>query len=64
MPFDVQSQQHSDAQIISLDIPVSTSQTISHIRINNVTINSIPLWHRAKGLKPWLLIDEIEVIEK
>lgn len=64
MPFDVQSQQHSDAQIVSLDIPVSTAQTISHIRIHNVTISSIPLWHRAKGLKPWLLIDEIEVIEK
>lgn len=64
MPFDVQSQDNSESRVVSLDIPASQSDPVTYIRIHNVTINSIPLWHRAKGLKPWLLIDEIEIIEK
>jgi hypothetical protein len=33
------------------------------IRIEAQSIGVVPSWHRAKGLKPWILMDEIEVSE-
>lgn len=36
---------------------------IGFIRVTPHTISRIPDWHRAKGLKPWLMMDEIKIEE-
>lgn len=60
--FDVASQDNKSPQIVELRVPVSKNN-IGFINIHCQTITQIPSWHRAKGLKPWLLMDEIEVAE-
>lgn len=36
---------------------------IASLKIDLQTLSAVPDWHRAKGLKPWILMDEIEVSE-
>lgn len=63
IPFDPADQEQTDARVVELRVPVAGRQ-VSHIKVVANTIGSIPAWHRGKGLKPWLLMDELEVIEK
>ena len=62
VPIDPSDKNNATPQVIDIKIPTDL-KNISHIRIDTRTIASIPQWHRAKGLKPWLLMDEIEVSE-
>lgn len=63
LPFDPAAQENSADQLVELRIPVNR-QAVGYIKIETATIDKIPAWHRAKGLKPWLMMDEIEVSEK
>lgn len=63
IPFDPADQEQTDARVVELRVPVAGRQ-VTHIKVVANTIGTIPAWHRGKGLKPWLLIDELEVIEK
>ena len=49
-------------QLQVLDIPVNRDQ-VRFVRILAKPIDRIPQWHRAKGLKPWIMMDEIEINE-
>lgn len=63
IPFDPSAQDESEPRVVEVQIPIGR-QGVGYLRIHPLTIGNIPSWHRAKGLKPWLLIDEIEVIEQ
>ena len=62
IPFDPTEQNQSEARVVELKVPVSV-KGIGFIRVEAQTIGQVPDWHRAKGLKPWLMMDEIEVVE-
>jgi len=61
--FDPASHEAEEPRVVELRVPVDRPE-VSYVRITLNAIPSIPAWHRAKGLKPWLLMDEIEIIEK
>ena len=63
IPFDPAAQENAADQLVELRIPVER-KGIGYIKIEAETMDKIPGWHRAKGLKPWLLMDEIEVSEQ
>lgn len=63
VPFDPSSEANNTAQVVELKIPVDRA-SVQAINVIPQTIGTIPAWHRAKGLRPWLLMDEIEVSEK
>mgnify|MGYP002624493593 CR=1 FL=1 len=63
MPFDPALQDNAEARVADLVIPVD-EQGVAYVRIEALPMTQIPAWHRGKGLKPWLLIDELEVREK
>ncbi len=63
LPFDPADQASETPQVVELSIPADRPAA-AFVRIVADAIPSIPAWHRAKGLKPWLLMDEVEVIEK
>ena len=63
LPFDPAAQENDTDQLIELRIPVDRSG-VGFIRIEPEDIGRIPAWHRAKGLKPWLMMDEIEISER
>lgn len=62
MPFDPASKDNDVTQVVEISIPVGR-QAVASFKINPSTLTNLPAWHRAKGLKPWLLMDEIVVGE-
>lgn len=62
-PFSPDDQDHRDPQVVEIKIPV-LKQDVKYIQIISHSLPAIPAWHRAKGLKPWILMDEIVVSEK
>ena len=63
IPIDPTDEEDAAPSVVEIRIPVG-KEGVEYINIAPVTIGVIPQWHRAKGLKPWLLMDEIEIIEK
>lgn len=63
IPFAPDDENENSSRVVELKVPVGRNG-IGYIKIIPQTIGSIPAWHRAKGLKPWLLTDEIEIIEQ
>lgn len=62
MPFDPEQQANEEARILELEVPLKASQ-VGFIRVDMTPIVKIPAWHRGKGLKPWLMMDEVQVEE-
>ncbi len=50
-------------QLQVLTIPVQSGE-VTHIRLTARPIEHIPAWHRAKGLNPWIMLDEIIIQEE
>lgn len=63
MPFDPTSKEENIPRVVEIKVPVNKAG-VGFLRIDAQAIGAVPSWHRAKGLKPWLLMDEIEVAEK
>ena len=61
--YDAASEEMNTTQLQMLSIPVSSSQPVRFVRIVAESIPGIPKWHRAKGLNPWLMMDEIKIEE-
>ena len=49
-------------QLQVITVPVNRDQ-VRFVRILAQPLARIPQWHRAKGLKPWIMMDEIEINE-
>lgn len=62
-PFNPADQEQEAPQVLELKVPVA-APSVKYIKVESEVIGQIPAWHRAKGLKPWLLMDEIEINEK
>lgn len=63
MPLDPVSQEEENPRVVEIREPVDRTG-VAFVKVEINAITAIPAWHRAKGLKPWLLMDEIEIIEK
>ena len=63
IPFDPASQDNAEARVAELLIPIHLD-SVGYVKIEPLVVEKIPVWHRAKGLKPWLLMDEISVSER
>ena len=61
-PFAPDDQENDVPQVVTLRLPVKEKQ-VGFLRIDLQPIERLPAWHRGKGLKPWLMIDEIEIEE-
>lgn len=63
IPFDPAAQDNNADQLVELRVP-ARRQAVGYIKIEPSALDRIPAWHRAKSLKPWLMMDEIEVSEQ
>ena len=63
IPFDPADHEYSSSRVVELTVPVKIG-TVGFVRFTANTIGQLPAWHRAKGLKPWLMMDEITVNER
>lgn len=60
--YDPASEQMNTTQLQILNIPVA-HDNVRFVRVVAKPMSRIPLWHRAKGLNPWTMMDEIEIQE-
>ena len=60
--IDAAAEDASEPRVVELRVPVGKNG-ISLLKVDAQSIGAIPAWHRAKGLNPWLMMDEIEVSE-
>ena len=60
--YDAADETMNTTQLQVITIPADR-ENVRFVRVIARPINRIPQWHRAKGLNPWLMIDEIEIKE-
>ena len=63
MPFDPASREENAPREVEVRVPVTQSGIVA-FKVDVEALTAVPAWHRAKGLKPWILMDEITVNEK
>lgn len=61
--YDASSEELNTTQIQVVNIPFA-HDNVRYVRILAQPIKRIPAWHRAKGLKPWIMMDEIVIKEE
>ncbi len=60
--YNPADQEMNTTQLQVVTIPVNLDQ-VRFVQVIAKPIAHIPDWHRAKGLNPWIMIDEIEIEE-
>ena len=49
-------------QLVTVTIDVDKPD-VKYVRIVAKNMGRIPSWHKARGLRPWIMVDEIELNE-
>ena len=60
--YDPASEYATTPDVKTLKVGVMQSN-VKFIKISAKSIGKLPPWHKAKGLKPWMMLDELYVIE-
>ena len=60
--YNPADQAMNTTQLQLLTIPVNRSN-VRFVRIIAKPLRRIPAWHRAKGLNPWIMMDEVVIEE-
>lgn len=60
--YDPASEQMNTTQLQILTIPINRNN-VRFVRVIAKPMSRIPQWHRAKGLNPWIMTDEVEIQE-
>lgn len=61
--YDAAAAEMNTTQLQVIHIPVSRAD-VRFVRLLAKPISRIPQWHRAKGLKPWTMMDEVVIEEE
>ena len=61
--YDASSEEMNTTLLQVLTIPLRGSE-VNYVRLRARPIEHIPAWHRAKGLNPWIMLDEIIIQEE
>ncbi|MBP5516408.1 MAG: chitobiase/beta-hexosaminidase C-terminal domain-containing protein [Bacteroidales bacterium] len=49
-------------QLVTVTIDVNKPE-VKYVRLVATNMGRIPTWHKAKGLRPWIMVDEIQLNE-
>lgn len=60
--YDPSAESMNTTQLQPLTIPIHQAD-VRFVRVVAKPIAHIPAWHRAKGLNPWIMLDEISIEE-
>ena len=60
--YDAAAETMNTTQLQVITIPADR-EDVRFVRVIARPISHIPQWHRAKGLNPWIMVDEIEIKE-
>lgn len=57
-----EEQSMNSPQLVTLTVEVNQPD-VKFVRLVAKNLGRIPAWHKARGLKPWIMIDEVELDE-
>ncbi len=60
--YDATSVEMKNPQLIPIRINVER-QNVRYVKIIAKNMGKIPVWHKYKGLRPWIMVDEIQLNE-
>lgn len=60
--YNAADESMNTTQLLLLSVPIEKTN-VRYVRVVATPLGRIPQWHRAKGLKPWIMTDEIEIEE-
>ncbi len=60
--YDATSVEMKNPQLIAIRVNIERSN-VRYVKIVAKNMGKIPAWHKYKGLRPWVMIDEIELNE-
>lgn len=60
--FDATDETNNSPQLLQPSVAVH-QRGVTHLRIIARNMGRIPAWHQAKGLRSWLMTDEITILE-
>ncbi len=60
--YDPAEEAMNSPQLVAIQVEVGKPD-VKYVRIVAKNMGKIPAWHRAKGLRPWLMIDEVVLNE-
>ena len=60
--FDASKKDNANSQVITVKSLVNIND-VKYIRVVVKSIGKIPSWHEAKGLRPWVMVDEVLINE-
>ena len=63
LTYDPSSEEMNAPQLVAVSVPVDRDN-VQYVRIIARNMGRIPSWHKAKGLRSWIMIDEVLVNEK
>ncbi len=63
IPFDPKNEKAEKPLPVDLSVDIN-QENVRFVRIKATNIGMLPPWHPVKGLKAWLMVDEIQLEEK
>lgn len=61
--YDPSSREMNATQVVPITVDVN-KKNVSSVKVVARNIGRIPVWHKAKGLKPWIMMDEVRLNER
>lgn len=61
--YNAASEEMNTTQLQVIHVPLH-QRDVRFVRVVAKSIPHIPAWHRAKGLNPWIMLDEIQIDEE
>ena len=62
LKYAPEEQSMNSPQLVKVVIEVN-QPNVKYVRLIAKNMGRIPSWHKAKGLRPWIMVDEIELNE-
>lgn len=60
--YDPSEEAMNSPQLVVLSVDINQPD-VKYVRVVARNLGKIPVWHKAKGLRPWIMVDEIQVNE-
>ncbi|MCR4812954.1 MAG: chitobiase/beta-hexosaminidase C-terminal domain-containing protein [Bacteroidales bacterium] len=61
--YDPQSESMNMSQLVTINVYVE-KPNVRYVKVVAKNMGRIPSWHRNKGLRPWLMTDEVKLNER
>lgn len=60
--YDPADEAMNKPQVVTVSVEVEKTG-VKYVRVMAMNMGKIPAWHKAKGLRPWLMVDEVTLTE-